>query len=107
MKEYIKNFKESRKIFDLTGSDVSCEYRWKNCMGFLMEVHHIDCSYRGKRDNNPYWLIWVCRNCHNEIHNNNNHLNRNKLLGTVKYIIDEISHWKPHPIWVKKALFKL
>ena len=59
-----------------------CEARLMKCTGVSTEIHH---TYSGT-DRNKYYLItptWmgVCRNCHNEIHDNPKQA---KTLGYLK-----------------------
>ena len=59
-----------------------CQAKLSNCSYNALEIHH---THAGA-DRNKYYLItptWmaVCRNCHNEIHNNPK---RAKTLGFLK-----------------------
>ena len=54
---------------------IECEV----CGGRASEVHHIDSSFRWKRNDEATNLIAVCRHCHERIHSHNNFSTREKL----------------------------
>ena len=77
---------------------IRCEF--PVCGSKIVDVHHINSSFRGKRTNEPDWsdLIWLCRLHHEFVHNNNNYDMRQYLLDTVKKILDD----KEHRLWLPK-----
>jgi hypothetical protein len=84
MQQYQKNFLKSRdldKDFDGLGL---CELL---CGEPAVDVHHIESSFRWKRDDNPMHLIWLCREHHETIHSKNNYVTRLLLNVIVKLIL--------------------
>ena len=84
MLKYVKDFYKSRHKdpWDY----INCEKcNKKRCD----DIHHIQQSFRGKRTHSEDWsdLIWVCRDCHQEIHANNTFEMRQNLLTIVKNIL--------------------
>lgn len=92
MKSHVKIRFDSRKK-DVFGQSHRCELQSTSCCTrFIEDIHHIECSYRGKRKRNekPEDLIWVCRWCHNWIHKNNNFSTREMLKERVLVILKNI-----------------
>ena len=84
MQQYQKNFLKSRwlsKEFDWLWP---CELL---CGQLSVDVHHIESSFRWKRDDNPMHLIWLCRECHDTVHQRNNYVTRLLLNTIVKLIL--------------------
>ena len=83
MNQYHKNWNKSRKK-SIEDWNCLCEY----CrIKIAVEIHHIGCSFRGNRDNNPTNLLAVCRDCHNEIHSRNDFLMRSIQKSKVFLIL--------------------
>lgn len=90
MQKYIKDYLNSRNL-DPDFDTVICEMCWhlKNRQSQAVDVHHILHSFRGKRKHSEDGsdLIGLCRECHLEVHSNNNSLTKDKLLNLVKTIL--------------------
>ena len=83
MQQYIKNRYKSRKK-DTAYWTWNCEL----CKSKpIIDIHHINSSFRWKREDNPEHLIGLCRECHHLIHSNNTFSTREKLLNKVKEIL--------------------
>lgn len=69
-------------VNDMYTKKFKCERPWCNCVA--SSIHHILCSYRGKRNDNPENLIALCLKHHEWVHNHNTFDNREKLLSITK-----------------------
>lgn len=67
------------------GSRTPCEQCWWTAV----DTHHID-GRTGKLLNDPKNLIFLCRDCHNRIHNNNTKENKEELKNIVLHIINDL-----------------
>lgn len=90
MKQYIVDFLKSRKK---DKSDfIKCEFG--DCRQRAVDVHHIRCSYRSKRQHYADWsdLIALCREHHEFVHANNDTDMRSGLTYIVKLILQQIKN---------------
>lgn len=89
MKQYIINWWKSRWYwYPEEYNPYKCECWREECDWWKIDdIHHINSSFRWKRKDDPEWLIWLSRYCHNWIHANNNYDNREYLLNRVKKIL--------------------
>lgn len=91
--QHRKNRAKSRNVpITIFNEYVQCEWEW--CLCKATEIHHIYCSYRTTRNDNPTWLIALCNEHHRYIHSRNNHQNRQMLLDTVLLILKNINDKK-------------
>lgn len=88
------NWAESRwlTVEDMMTKRIQCEI----CNKRASEIHHIDCSYRGKRNDEPKNLIAVCRECHEKIHAKNRFSLRYKLHELVETILSNTKQKCPN-----------
>lgn len=64
------------------------------CMDICTEVHHIEDSFRGKRNNSPDNLIALCRNCHKLTHDKRDQVSKDTHINKVQYILNNPEDWK-------------
>jgi len=76
-----------------------CEREW--CSKNACSIHHINSSFRWKRNNNPKWLIALCLFHHEFIHKKNNHQNRQMLLSIVLDILKERNDNQKWTFWMQ------
>lgn len=79
------NWAESRwlTVEDMMTKRIECEI----CGCRASEIHHIDCAYRGKRNDDATNLIAVCRRCHTKIHEKNRFSLRHHLHEMVNNLL--------------------
>lgn len=88
--QHRKNRAKSRNVpLTIFNEYVQCEVEW--CYRKASSIHHINCSYRGIRDDEAKWLLAVCNECHIDIHNGNTYELRAKLLDRVSFILKNIN----------------
>lgn len=80
MQKYIKVALRSRQLDDCDW--VVCE----KCWATAVDCHHIEGRLWDNYDN-PYNLIWLCREDHLRIHAHNTDENKQELLSIVKKCI--------------------
>jgi len=64
------------------------------CLSPCTEVHHIDDSFRWKRDNSPYNLIALCRSCHKLTHDKWDEESKDTHHKKVQSILEDLESWK-------------
>ena len=81
------NWAESRwyTVEEMMTKRIECE----KCGGRASEIHHIDSSFRGKRNNDANNLIALCRPCHESVHSHNNYATREQLHNRVDLILKQ------------------
>lgn len=92
MTQHTKIALQSRH-YPITWEPVPCDVEW--CRKPAQDTHHIENSYRGKRNNDKYNLSLLCRDCHNKYwHSGNTVESRILLIERVKRILEHIKEWK-------------
>lgn len=81
MQRYIKDAMQSRWY------DVDDWFRCEKCNGTAVEVHHINNGRKRHHKKDGSDLIFVCRSCHEWIHNHNTFEVKELLLSLVKKCI--------------------
>lgn len=81
------NWAESRwyTVEDMMTKRIQCEL----CTERASEIHHIDSSFRGKRNDDANNLIALCRPCHENVHKHNKFSLRLHLHQVVDLIIKQ------------------